>query len=87
MQVLKHEIEAIEGALRVLAGDRFEALSESEKNTVLTADAALVDIYRRWKKSNEKTAKYVAHKRTTNKRYGRGVGYIKKRDRAKEGNK
>ena len=73
MQVLRNELEAIEKVFNsyLPKGAEFNALTEDAQNAILDASIALVHIRKRWKKANERTAKYVAEKRKINPNFAR----------------
>ena len=73
MQVLKSELEAIEEVFNkhLPKGAEFNALPEETQNAILEASVALVHIRKRWKKTNDRTAKYVAEKRKFNPKFAR----------------
>ena len=74
MQVKKSEYDAIAKALELLpSGVNFKELNAETQNIILNADNAMLNILRRKKDQNRKTADYIAEKRKTNKNYARKV--------------
>ena len=72
MQIKKDEYEAIENALMLLPqGEWFKRLNEETQTIIINADIALVEILKRKKRSNKKTAEYIAERRKTDKNYAR----------------
>ena len=72
MQINKDEFEAIEKALMMLPhGEYFKRLNEETQAIIINADIAMVNILKRKKKSNKKTAEYIAERRKTDKNYAR----------------
>lgn len=72
MQIKKDEFEAIENALMLLpCGEWFKRLNDETQTIIINADVAMVNILKRKKKSNKKTAEYIAERRKTDKNYAR----------------
>ena len=72
MQIKKDEYEAIENALMLLPqGEWFKRLNEETQTIIINADIAMVEILKRKKRSNKKTAEYIAERRKTDKNYAR----------------
>lgn len=72
MNITKKQYEAIAQALALLpVGTDFTRLSKSEQHTILCADEVMVELLQKRQADNERTAKYIAEKRKTNKRYAR----------------
>ncbi len=69
MYLKKKEFEAIETALRLLID--YDKLCECERRILLQADISLMNVVRRNKELNRKTAKYIAEKRKIDKNYAR----------------
>ncbi len=73
MQMKLDEFKAIEKARNILLStEQFKMLSEEEQNIIIQADVALVKIWKRYKKDNERQKNYVADKRKSNKDFARG---------------
>lgn len=72
MNITNKEFEAIEMALKLLPrGDEFKNLPRETQDTIVRADTTMVNLLQKKKKSNKRTAEYVANKRKENKNYAR----------------
>lgn len=72
MNMTNEQFEAIEKALRLLPqGDAFNALSPDEQATIVNADKAMVDLLKKRKRNNKRTAEYIAEKRKSDPNYAR----------------
>lgn len=72
MYMTNKQFDAIEKALKLLPCDEeFNKLSSEDKNIIFEADLVMSQLLKKKKKDNERTAKYVAEKRKTNKNYAR----------------
>ena len=72
MNITNKQYEALKAAIYLLpSGDAFTALPKEEQDTIVAAQVVLVDLYRKKKASNKKTADYIANKRKTDKNYAR----------------
>jgi hypothetical protein len=72
MFLKKNEFDIIKKAVELLPrGEAFKNLNENEKKIILDADALLIDLLRKKKRNNAKTAAYIANKRKNNKNYAR----------------
>lgn len=72
MNVTNKQYEALKAAIYMLpSGDAFTALPKEEQDTITEAWKVLMDLYRKKKASNKKTADYIANKRKADKNYAR----------------
>ena len=72
MNITNKQYEALKAAIYLLpSGDAFTALHKEEQDTIVAAQVVLIDLYRKKKASNKKTADYIANKRKTDKNYAR----------------
>ena len=72
MYLTNDEFKAIEKALELLPhGNTFVGLSEEKQNIIVNADRAMVNVLKKKKAANKKTAEYIANKRKLNKNYAR----------------
>ena len=77
MFIKKSEFEAIASVLFNQSGDfvpqgaEFENLPKEQQEAIVKADTAIVNILKRHKAQNRKTADYIANKRKQNKNYAR----------------
>ena len=72
MNITNKQYEALKAAIYLLpSGDAFTALPKEEQDTIVAAQVVLIDLYRKKKASNKKTADYIANKRKTDKNYAR----------------
>jgi hypothetical protein len=72
LNITNKQYEALKAAIYLLpSGDAFTALPKEEQDTIVAAQVVLVDLYRKKKASNKKTADYIANKRKTDKNYAR----------------
>jgi hypothetical protein len=72
LNITNKQYEALKAAIYLLpSGDAFTALPKEEQDTIVAAQVVLIDLYRKKKASNKKTADYIANKRKTDKNYAR----------------
>lgn len=72
MNITNKQYEALKAAIYLLpSGDAFTALPKEEQDTIVAAQVVLMDLYRKKKASNKKTADYIANRRKTDKNYAR----------------
>jgi len=72
LNITNKQYEALKAAIYLLPfGDAFTALPKEEQDTIVAAQVVLIDLYRKKKVSNKKTADYIANKRKTDKNYAR----------------
>lgn len=72
MNITNKQYEALKAAIYLLpSGDAFTALPKEEQDTIVAAQVVLINLYRKKKASNKKTAEYIANKRKTDKNYAR----------------
>lgn len=72
MNITKAQFKAIEDALRLLPqGDAFKALTPDAQAIISDADKVLIDLDKKRKRDNKRTAEYIAEKRKTNPDYAR----------------
>ena len=72
MNITNKQYEALKAAIYMLpSGDAFTALPKEEQDTIVAAQMVLMDLYRKKKASNKKTAAYIADRRKADKNYAR----------------
>lgn len=72
MNITNKQYEALKAAIYLLpSGDAFTALPKEEQDTIVAAQVVLMDLYRKKKASNKKTADYIASRRKVDKNYAR----------------
>lgn len=72
MFLTKEEFKAIEKALMLLPnGEEFRKLNKEEQDIVVNANVTMINLLKKRKKNNKKTAEYIAEKRKENKNYAR----------------
>ena len=72
MNMTSSDFEAIEKALNLLpSGEEFNKLDKQTQDTIINAYVVMVKLTQKRKKSNAKTAQYIADRRKTNKNYAR----------------
>ena len=72
MNITNKQYEALKAAIYMLpSGDAFTALPKEEQDTIVAAQMVLMDLYRKKKASNKKTAAYIANKRKADKNYAK----------------
>lgn len=72
MNITNKQYEALKAAIYLLpSGDAFTALPKEEQDTIVAAQMVLMDLYRKKKASNKKTADYIANRRKADKNYAR----------------
>lgn len=72
MNITTAQFKALEDALRLLPqGDAFKALTPEEQTTIAEADKVLIDLIKKRRRDNKRTAEYIAEKRKTNPNYAR----------------
>lgn len=72
MNITKAQFKAIEDAIRLLPqGDAFKALSPEVQTIISDADKVLLDLDKKRKRDNKRTAEYIAEKRKSNPNYAR----------------
>lgn len=72
MQVLKEEMKCIENCLdRVIEFADYNTMPHWLQDLVIEADKTRMEVHKRLRKQNRKTADYIADKRLTDKNYGR----------------
>ena len=72
MNITNKQYEALKAAIYMLpSGDAFTALPKEEQDTIVAAQMVLMDLYRKKKASNKKTAAYIANRRKADKNYAR----------------
>lgn len=72
MNITNKEFETIKKALELLPhGLDFENLPKETQDTIVRADTTMVNLLQKKKKSNKRTAEYIANKRKENKNYAR----------------
>ena len=72
MNITNKQYEALKAAIYMLpSGDAFTYLSKEEQDTIVAAQMVLMDLYRKKKASNKKTAAYIANRRKVDKNYAR----------------
>ena len=72
MNITNKQFEALEKAVQMLPhGDLFLALEEKQRDIILQADMVLLELRKKQKRDNERTAKYIADKRKQDKNYAR----------------
>lgn len=72
MNITKAQFKAIEDAIRLLPqGDAFKALSPEVQAIISDADKVLIDLDKKRKRDNKRTAEYIAEKRKSNPDYAR----------------
>lgn len=86
MYLTLKEFRKIEMALRLLPqGEEFEKLTKEQQATIIDAEVALFDAYKKGKEVSKRNGERIREKRKTDKDYGRGKSkYIKIKDRVKE---
>ena len=72
MNITNKQYDALKAAIYMLpSGDAFTYLSKEEQDTIVAAQMVLMDLYRKKKASNKKTAAYIANRRKVDKNYAR----------------
>lgn len=72
MNITNKQFEALEQVMQLLPhGDAFLTLTEEQRGIILQADMVLLELRRKQKRDNERTAKYIADKRKQDKNYAR----------------
>ena len=72
MNITNKQYEALKAAIYLLpSGDAFTALPKEEQETIVAAQMVLMDLYRKKKASNKKTAAYIANRQKADKNYAR----------------
>lgn len=66
------EYDRLERVRNILPqGIEYDALSKDEQDIITDFDCLLMELYKRKKECNRKTAEYIAKRRKTNKNYAR----------------
>lgn len=72
MNITNKQYEALKAAIYLLpSGDAFTALPKEEQDTIVAAQMVLMELYRKKKAINKKTADYIANRRKADKNYAR----------------
>lgn len=72
MNITNEDFKTIEEALKLLPrGDEFNNLPKEKQETIVNADLVMVNLLKKRKANNERTAKYIASKRVNDKNYAR----------------
>lgn len=72
MNITKKDFEAIRDALALLPhGAPFEALPQEDRDTITRADAVMMELLKKRRRDNARTAQYIAERRKTNRNYAR----------------
>ena len=78
MNITNKDFEVIKKALELLpTGEEFNKLSKEYQDIIVNADTVMVNLLKKKKANNERTSKYIAEKRKTDKNYAR-TSYEKK---------
>jgi hypothetical protein len=68
----KEEFKAIEKALMLLPnGEEFRKLNKEEQDIIVNANVTMINLLKKRKKNNKKTAEYIAEKRKKDSNYAR----------------
>ena len=78
--ITKDDFNKIEKALALYSSnpDKFKALSKEEQDIIIEADVVMVNLCKKRKRDNERTAEYIAEKRKTDKNYARSKKEVSK---------
>ncbi len=72
MNLTNNDFLAIEKALALLPhGEDFNNLTKETQEIIIKADQVMINLYKKKKANNKRTADYIAEKRKTNKNYAR----------------
>ena len=72
MNITKDQFEALTKIRTLLpSGDQFNELPDHLQQIIIDYDTTLVNLYKKRKADNKRTAAYIAEKRKTNKNYAR----------------
>lgn len=72
MYITNADFAAIEAALRLLPnGKEFRILPEETQKIIIDAEVVMVNLCKKKKRDNKRTAEYIAEKRKGNKEYAR----------------
>ena len=72
MNITKAQFKVLEDALQLLPqGDAFKALPPEVQTIISEADKIMIDLDKKRKRDNKRTAEYIAEKRKTNPDYAR----------------
>ena len=71
MNITNKDFETIEKALMIFVGDEFIRLKPEQQQLLIEADDVMINLAKKKKANNDRTSKYIAEKRKTNKNYAR----------------
>lgn len=71
MNITNKDFQAIEAALQTITPERFNQYTKEEQEAVIEASTTLVNLLKKKKANNKRTADYIAKKRTIDKDYAR----------------
>lgn len=71
MNITNKDFKAIEAALQTITPERFKQLTPEEQQAVIMADNTMVNLLKKQKANNKRTAEYIANKRVNDKNYAR----------------
>lgn len=71
MNITNNDFKAIEAALQTITPERFNQYTKEEQNAVILASTTMVNLLKKKKANNKRTAEYIANKRVNDKNYAR----------------
>ena len=71
MNITNNDFKAIEAALQTITPERFKQYTPEEQNAVILASTTMVNLLKKKKANNKRTAEYIANKRVNDKNYAR----------------
>lgn len=81
MNITNSDFQKISKALYLTHGKIFNSLDEDSKQAIVDAEVVMVNLIKKQKANNKRTASYIAEKRKNDKLYARENSYKEKKGR------